>query len=316
MKPNLVHAEHTARLASIDPLLPKPAQLAAAEGQVLLTATAGESTAVGLAKYVEHAPDSETATWVPLRNHLLTVRVAGPDQASALDALLDRWAEHLADRVEVGDQETALTVNWPSRDIEAVPALIRHGLAPLMTIAARPAGRPTLAPWATGLLVRRAGPDDLDVAVALNMLDVTYDAQFGMVTERAGSSARLHDSIAEVLARPEPCAWLAERDGRAVGLLYVDLPAHADWIAHLVAGGPVGYLGCLAVVPDARGGGVGTALTAEAHRALDEAGVAVTLLHHAVPNPRSTPFWYSHGYRPLWTTWLRRPAVRASTGNG
>jgi hypothetical protein len=36
--------------------------------------------------------------------------------------------------------------------------------------------------------------------------------------------------------------------------------------------------------------------------------VAVTLLHYAVPNPLSVPFWSARGYRPLWTVWEARPA--------
>ena len=45
-----------------------------------------------------------------------------------------------------------------------------------------------------------------------------------------------------------------------------------------------------------------------AHRALDTAGVAVTLLHYAQTNPVSGPFWHRAGYRPLWTSWQARPA--------
>ncbi|ROP39823.1 hypothetical protein [Saccharothrix texasensis] len=59
--------------------------------------------------------------------------------------------------------------------------------------------------------------------------------------------------------------------------------------------------------------GVGAALADHAHRLLDGAGVGVTLPHHALPNPLSAPFRHSHGYRPLWTTWQRRPARQTST---
>jgi GNAT superfamily N-acetyltransferase len=63
------------------------------------------------------------------------------------------------------------------------------------------------------------------------------------------------------------------------------------------------------VDPAVRGGGIGAALHAAADAALVSAGAEITLLHHAVPNPLSTPFWYGQGYRPLWTSWLRRPAL-------
>ncbi|KJK52908.1 hypothetical protein UK23_02855 [Lentzea aerocolonigenes] len=77
--------------------------------------------------------------------------------------------------------------------------------------------------------------------------------------------------------------------------------------AEVAAGlGLIAYIDHLGVRPDERGGGAGSALVAFAHGLLDSAGVASTLLHHALPNPRSTPFWYSHGYQPRWTLWVRR----------
>jgi GNAT superfamily N-acetyltransferase len=57
-----------------------------------------------------------------------------------------------------------------------------------------------------------------------------------------------------------------------------------------------------------RGDGVGAALVAAAHAALDAAGVAVTLLDYYALNPLSVPFWHRCGYRPLSTEWTRRPA--------
>jgi predicted acetyltransferase len=79
-------------------------------------------------------------------------------------------------------------------------------------------------------------------------------------------------------------------------------------MAAMTSARPVGYIDCLGVALGSRGSGVGTALLAQAHRALDEAGVAVTLLHHGLPNPLSTPTYGRHGYRPLWTIWETRPA--------
>jgi predicted acetyltransferase len=70
----------------------------------------------------------------------------------------------------------------------------------------------------------------------------------------------------------------------------------------------VAYLATMSVRPGERGSGVGTALLARLHRELDAAGVAVTLLHHAVLNPLSAPFWSRMGYRPLWVSWEIRPA--------
>jgi GNAT superfamily N-acetyltransferase len=70
----------------------------------------------------------------------------------------------------------------------------------------------------------------------------------------------------------------------------------------------VAYVELMVVLPGQRGRGVGAALAAEFHRAADEAGIAVTLLHHEQLNPLSGPFWSQQGYRPLWTSWEARPA--------
>jgi methyl-accepting chemotaxis protein len=63
-----------------------------------------------------------------------------------------------------------------------------------------------------------------------------------------------------------------------------------------------------------RGGGIGTRLAALVHREIEAAGVVATLLHHALPNPLSTPFWSMQGYRPLWTAWEARPAGKLRYG--
>lgn len=303
-------ATHTDRLAEVDPLLPVPRPLVTGDDAVLLAAEAGGSAAVGEVGYTVHDPGALIATWGALRTHtLLRVRVAGPDRTAALDGLLTLWDSHIARRAEPRDLETAAVVNWPARDTDAVPALVRHGFAPLVATAARPAYRPSSSPTGAGVRIRPAREADLDVVTTLHLAVAEYDAQFGVVTVRPSTADGLRASMAEAMGRERPGLWLAERAEEPVGLLTVDFPPHGDWMARLVAPRPVGYVGCLYVRPEARGSGVGTALVAEAHRELDRLGVAVTLLHHALPNPHSTPFWYAHGYRPLWTLWQRRPAV-------
>jgi GNAT superfamily N-acetyltransferase len=265
---------------------------------------------MGVARIGLPHADSLAATWSALRQHQLAVQVAGPAPASALEALLTEWNSYLADKVKPGDDDAAAVVAWPSHDTVPVLPLTRHGFAPLVVVAARPAGRATPPILGTGIRIRHGSIADLDVITDLHLVEVDYDARFGMVTRRPSTRAALRESMARTLERDRPSVWLAERAGAPIGLLTVDLPPHADWLASQVALSPVGYLECLVVLPEARGGGVGRALVAEGHKALDESGAAVTLLHHSLPNPKSTPFWYSHGYRPLWTYWQRRPVFR------
>jgi GNAT superfamily N-acetyltransferase len=295
-----VERQHAARLALLDPLLPADPPLSGS-----LIATLG---ALGAPTFQEVDPESLDATWAALRRHSLSVRLAGAD----LGPLLDRWETHLSRSVVPGDLDCTAHITWPSRDTAAVPALIHHGFAPLIVTAVRRAGVPSPSGLsASGLTIRVATKADLVACVALNLEVIRYDAQFGVITERPSTEAGLRQNTIEMLERDRPCVWLAEVTGRPAGIVTVDLPPHSDWIAGRVATGPVAYLGLGGVRADLRGGGIGNALVQHVHRELDEAGIAATLLHYALPNPRSAPFWSMQGYRPLWTSWYRRPALRA-----
>jgi GNAT superfamily N-acetyltransferase len=293
-----VERQHAARVALVDPLLPADPPLSGD-----LIATVG---ALGAPTFREFDPETLDATWGPLRRHSLTVRLAGAD----LGPLLDRWEEHLAKVVIPGDDECAAQVTWPSRDTAAVPALIRHGFAPLAVTAVRRAGVFGPAPTVPGITIRHATNADLAACVALDLEVIRYDSQFGLLAERPSTAAGLRQNMTELLARDHPCIWLAVVDHRTVGIVTVDLPAHSSWISGRTSAAPAAYLGLGGIRADLRGTGIGSALVTHVHRELDAAGIAVTLLHYAVPNPRSVPFWSAHGYRPLWTSWNRRPALR------
>jgi ribosomal protein S18 acetylase RimI-like enzyme len=255
--------------------------------------------------YREADPNSLGATWGPMRTHSLNWQ-PGCD----LPALLVEWESRLTG---LDDPDTAAIVTVPSHLSTATLPLITHGFAPLTVVAERPAGRET-PHRPSDVRVRPATSADLDAVVAINMHTVRFDAAFGMVTERQNTATHLRIALADALDRDHEAMWLAVRDDTLIGMIYVDMPPHAQWIERYADASPFAYLAHLGVRPDARGSGAGNALVAHAHSVLDGAGVASTLLHHALPNPRSTPFWYSHGYRPRWTLWARRPALRSSPG--
>jgi GNAT superfamily N-acetyltransferase len=148
----------------------------------------------------------------------------------------------------------------------------------------------------------------LDQVVRLGMETIRYDAHFGTVIERPETPAALRREAGQVLAAPDPWVWLAERDGAPIGLLYAERPELAGWIAPMVRAAPVAYLELMDVLPRDRGRGVAAALVSQLHRAADESGIAVMLLHYEQVNPLSGPFWNQQGYRPLWTQWEARPA--------
>lgn len=313
-----------ARWRAIDTLLPEPAALPPGCGAELILAGAdGPPAAAGSCVHWAVPPDSLDATWGAARRFQLAARVAGPDVGAALDELLSRWRDHLATVPEAGETDTAAMVTWPSRDVGGVQALLRHGFVPLAVVAARAAGRAAApdaypgpatglpaaaAGGAPGLRIRRAGPADLDVVVALGLETIRFDALFGGVAERPQTPQALRREAAGALAQARPWVWLAERDGTVTGMAWAEPPAMAGWIAPLTSRAPVAYILLAGVAADQRGQGAGAALAARAHQEIAAAGVAVTLLHYAVPNPLSVPFWSARGYRPLWTVWEARPA--------
>jgi ribosomal protein S18 acetylase RimI-like enzyme len=267
--------------------------------------SAGGVVGAAVARVRQIDVDSLDASWSAALLCQLTARVAGPDPVGAMEDLLRQWRAGLPEPV---GEDSAATIVWPSRDTALALPFVRHGLSPLVVIAARPAGRaePVAAP--EGVRLRRAEPADLADLVALRLATIQYDEQFGVVRERPATAERLREHTEQVFARADPWTWVAEQDGAVLGMIAVDQPPHADWMGAMTSARPLAYVDVLGVRPGGRGTGVGGALLAHAHRHLDEAGVAVTLLHHALPNPLSTPFYGRHGYRPLYTIWETRPA--------
>lgn len=304
---------HADRLHSADPLLPW-ADPFASQGEQVGTFDAEHegSAATGIACRTETAADSRDSLWRALVEHQLTVRLTGPAPDKALAKILTRWEQHLSGVAPHGDWDTAAVVPRPSRDPAGSAELLRHGFAPVRVLAVRPADRmSTPGPAAEpGVRIRPAEEADLATAIELYTELQRYDAQFGLVTLRENAGALLADDLAGQLGHTEPTVWIAELYGRPLGLLRVQFPPETDWIAPYVSAGRVGYLSSLHVAEAARSSGVGSALAAHAHQLFDEAGVEAVLLHHALANPTSTPFWCGQGYRPLWTYWYRRPAVR------
>ena len=306
------------RWQSLDPLLPEPGDLP--EGcmaPLVVTGGNGRPAALGVCSHRHVPADSLQQTWSPANQYVLSVRLRGPDLLGAADELLNRWREHLAGIPAARSEDTAAMITWPSRDVAAVRALVRHGLQPMTVIAARPVGRemppgPSRRPGPgdpSGLVIRTATEDDLNTVTEFELGVIEWDAQFGVGIVRLAAEELIRRDTAASLARPSPWTWLAERDGRPVGVVVVQRPAEAAWIAGMTnAAGPA-YLATMFVRPGERASGVGATLVKRAHHELDAQGVEITLLHHSQVNPLSAPFWNRMGYRPLWTAWDTRPAA-------
>ena len=244
---------------------PRPFPRGAAR-TLAVTGPDGSIAALGTCEHWAGEPGSLELTWGAVRRFQLTPQIAGPDVPAALDELLAGWRDHLASVPEAAEEDTAVVMTWPTRDIDGPLTLLRHGLAPRAVIAARAAGRraATGVPVEPGVRIRQAGPADLDEVVRLGMETIRYDAHFGTVIERPETPVALRHEAGEVLAAPDPWVWLAERDGAPFGLLYAERPEAAGWIAPMVRAAPVAYLELMDVLPGERGRGVAAALVAGA----------------------------------------------------
>jgi GNAT superfamily N-acetyltransferase len=300
----------TKRWRHLDPLLPEPSDLP--EGcmpPLLVTGDNSRPSGLGVCRHQHVAADTLAQTWGTATKFVLSMRLRGPDVAAAADDLITQWRAHLAGQQQAYADDTAAIVNWPSRDVTGVPALLRHGLQPLTVIAVRPAGRSSPASTQPGLVIRPAGRDDLDAVAELELGVVQYDADFGGSIPRPATEALVRAETQAALAKRPGWTWLAEQDGQPVALTVVEPPAAATWIADMTRTGATAYLQTMFVRPDERSGGIGAALIRHVHGELDARGIDLTLLHYSQVNPLSAPFWHRMGYRPLWSTWEARPAA-------
>jgi GNAT superfamily N-acetyltransferase len=299
------------RWQAMDALLPIPDALPDGCGADLaVTGPGGDLIAAGSCEHWEGDPGSLDLTWGAARRFELRILAAGLDVPAALDALLARWSEHLAEVPDAGAPDTAAVVTWPSRDIDGPAPLLRHGLAPLAVIAARANGLgPAEAAVAAGVKIRRAEPADIESVVQLGLEVVRFDSHFGGVNERSWTAEALTREVEELLAEPQPWVWLAEQAGKPLGMLAAERPARARWIASRTRADPVAYLLLMGVRAGERARGIGAALASQLNYETEANQVPLTLLHYAQVNPLSAPFWSQQGYRPLWTCWEARSAA-------
>ena len=130
----------------------------------------------------------------------------------------------------------------------------------------------------TSLVIRKVGPSDAEAVVALWR---TVFPEYGDPSRPQRDPAR---SVARKLAFGDGLFWLAERGGRVVG------SAMAGWDGHR------GWLYSVGVQPEARRGGVGRALVAEAERALLALGCPKVNLQILAGNRSARQFWRRMGY--------------------
>lgn len=153
-----------------------------------------------------------------------------------------------------------------------------------------------------GLLLSQAGDEDIAevtrLAEELARYHSTAPIFFPFLQEMADDLAK-HQR--ELLAEPANTAWLAHRDGRAVGMQLFEArpPAEMDTPERCV------YLYEGYTEPGGRGGGVGTALLRRSMAWAREQGFDHCALHFMTANILGARFWQRSGFRPVQTRWCR-----------
>ena len=178
---------------------------------------------------------------------------------------------------------------------EALDPWYRLGFAQMHAYGARPSGGEQVD--VPGVTLRAGGPDDLETAIRVDRL--IYEAQ---ADPPSYSSYELDEgehrrTWAESLADGDLHYVVAERDGAPVGHATIYPDPEDEQALHLAS---------TAVLPEARGAGVGLALTSHALAYAAEHGFARLRTNWRVTNLGASRFWPARGFEVTHIRLVRR----------
>jgi ribosomal protein S18 acetylase RimI-like enzyme len=174
--------------------------------------------------------------------------------------------------------------------VAAEPVLLEawHSLAfAREQVHARRAVEPVDRPGRCAAAIRRGDPSDLDRALSLAEVVAEHQARAPVWADVRTSAEEREASWRALLGRSDVGYFLAEREGEALG--------------HLVmqpAGSGVAELLLAATRADARGLGIGRALTAAGLRFAAERGLRTCIADWRVANLAASRFWHARGFAP------------------
>jgi GNAT superfamily N-acetyltransferase len=145
----------------------------------------------------------------------------------------------------------------------------------------------------TAVAVRRARLDDLPHVIELRLALLREYGDDPLYTRlRDDARERAHDLFYAQLASQNETMFLAEREGRIVGILRcVDSPS-----SPLLLPDRYCYVSSVYVVPSERRRGVLRALVAAAERWCDDRGIDEIRLHNASSSPVAAAVWGALGF--------------------
>ncbi len=163
-----------------------------------------------------------------------------------------------------------------------------------------------MAWWPTAWQVRTGSADDLDlvgplwVAVHHRHAETMPELAPYVSDERTWSVRR--ELYEELLTKPDTLLLVAFVDDDAVGygLAHV-LPVDDTWISDTwVTGSRIGEIESLSVLPEFRGGGLGSELLRRLEEHLHDQGVDDLILGALPGNRDAIRLYERHGYQPTW----------------
>jgi GNAT superfamily N-acetyltransferase len=276
----LLAARH-ARHRQAEPLLPELADPLAAVEQEWRTEGASGVFAPGA--YLIAAPSTVRGiTW-------MRVGIAGQAIEGDHEAIRDLYAAAAQRWVDEGHRSHAVFV--PSFDVELVDAWFRLSFGASAVLAMRETGREE--PFDGGVTIRQGTPDDFDDAARLElamseaMLPAPSFSEIVLQTQEEVAAEWREDGDSDQYE-----LFVAEREARVVGhsLLYrrpPDLRVPENGID----------LSQASTEPEARGTGVGRALTAHVIRWAHEHGYPVMTTDWRMTNLWASRFWPKRGFR-------------------
>lgn len=259
--------------------------------------------------YLLGTPASDTrwgrSTWVPFAGHALA-----PGQSAEL--YRDLYAALSAQWAAAGALDHYALV--PASDTAALAAWFALGFGQEQAHALRPLGLVGVVPAPPGVAIRRAVPGDLDAIMRVADLIGRHQAGAPTFAPFLQETAALREAWRGPLADPAVSVWLVLRDG--------DLLAFQVFAPHDPAGDnplvPEGgvELKVAATRPDARGSGIGRALTSHGLRAARDAGHTTCAADWRVTNLLASRFWPRQGFRPVAYRLARRLDPRIAPASG
>jgi GNAT superfamily N-acetyltransferase len=280
----LLAARH-ARHREAEPLLPELADPLALVEQEWRTERASGVFAPGRGYLIAAPITFRGITW-------MRAGMAGQAVQGEREAMRDLYATAAQHWVDEGHRQHAVFL--PSHDAELVDAWFRLSFGASAAMAIRETG-PAVEPFDGGVAIRPGTPDDFTDAARLEM------AMSEAMEPSPSFSDVAPQTYEEVLAEwEEEDDWsqyelfVAEREGRIVGhiLLYrrpPDLRVPENSI-DLSQG---------STEPEARGTGVGRALTDHVLGWADEQGIPVMTTDWRMTNLWASRFWPKRGFRPV-----------------